>query len=355
MQVDEVLRIDLPPVELETGSSPIGSFAYGPHGQQDCFVAGPENRLPVVALEQLLTGEADLESLSWASPLVLIGMAGSGKSLLVRGIVRRWFSFLGEKGVAYFSATDFARQLQAARSDGSIDALRTHLRGLKLLVIDDLHKLPASPAIQYEFRDLLDIYSETGATVLCTSRTSPTSQLQLDAGLRDRLSGALLLWLNHPGSAARLELLKMAVVERGTKINDRQLRVLAESVTGPASQVIRSLREWEVAISVGSIPASKRIPLSEKEIIAVVARYFGLTQTALKGPARRKTLVFARSIAVYLLRTLTSATYAQIGRALGNRDHTTIMHAMDSIQTSLTGDTRTQKTLEDLERILLAV
>ncbi len=355
MQVAEVLRIDLPPVELGAGSPLGGAFADGSPNWWNCFVAGPENRLPILALEHLLTGEADLDFSGWAPPLMLIGPAGSGKTLLVQGIVRRWFPLLGEDSVAYFSAIDFARQLQTARSEGSLAELRVRMRNLRLLVMEDLHKLPPSLAIQCELRDLLDVYGETDATVICTSQMPPTAQQQLDAGLRDRLSGSLMLWLNHPGSAARMELLKLVAAERETKINDRELRTLADSVTGPASHLFRSLREWEVTLKVGSNPASCRTPLSTKEIIAVVARYFGLTQAALKGPARRKNLVFARGMVVYLLRTLTSTSYVQIGRALGNRDHTTIMHAMNSIQASLSSDSQSQKTLEDLRRILLVV
>ncbi|TWU29914.1 Chromosomal replication initiator protein DnaA [Bythopirellula polymerisocia] len=355
MQVDEVLRIDLPPVETGAGITLGESFAGDTLGQGNCFVAGPENRLPILALEHLLTGETDFDSNNWASPLVLVGPAGSGKSLLVRGIVRRWQPLLGEDCLAYLSAIDFARTLQTARSEGDLASFRIRLRTLKLLVLEDIHKLPPAIAIQHELRDLLDIYDESGATILCTSRVPPTAQQQLESGLRDRLAGSLVLWLNHPGTEARLELLKLVAVERETTINERQLRTLAESVTGPADHLLRSLREWEVAPQVGANPANCRTPPSAKEVVAVVARYFNLTQAALKGPARRKTLVFARAIVVYLLRTLTPISYVDIGRALGNRDHTTIMHAMTSIQKSLARDSQTQTILEDLRRILLAV
>lgn len=360
MQVDEVLRIDLPPAELGTGS-PLGdSFYAGSSAELNCFVAGPENRLPIRALEHLLTAEPDCGSKSWKSPcwispLMLVGPAGSGKTLLVQGIVRRWYPALGDEGIAYFTAIDFSRELQTSRSEGTLPEFRERLRKLRLLVIEDLHKLPPSLTIQRELRDLLDRCEESDATVICTSRMAPTTQQQLEAGLRDRLSGSLMLWLNHPGAAARLELLKLVAVERETPIDDRQLRTLAELASGPACQIVRGLREWEIAVEVGSNPGEYRTALPAKEVIAVVARYFGLTQAALKGPARRKTLVFARSIAVYLLRTLTSASYAQIGRDLGNRDHSTVMHAMTSIQQSLPSDCQTQKTLEDLRRILLAV
>ena len=271
-----------------------------------------------------------------------------------RGIVRRWSQVLSGESVAYLTALDFARDLQTARSEGTLGEFRNHLRRCQVLVIEDLHKLPAKTAIQTELRELLDVLCDRGATVLCTSQSSPTTQQQLEPGLRDRLTGGLLLWLNHPGLAARLELVRLAAMDRQTTIDERQLRVLAESVNGSAAHLLRSLREWELSESLGCNPGDHRTTLSCKEVIAVVARYFGLTQSALRGPSRRKGLVFARSVVVYLVRSLTSLSYSEIGQQLGNRDHSTIMHAKESIEKLATNDPNTQQLLEELRRILLA-
>ncbi len=354
--VDGVLRIDLPtgPYGAPNAASQDAVAPAAIASAWATFVAGPENRLPIIALEKLLTGEAEFSPPAWVNPLFLVGPSGTGKSLLVRGIVRRWLPVLGAERVAYFTATDFARRLIDVRTDGELPEFRARLAKLQLLVIEDLHKLPAKLALQHELRDLLDKLADSQAVVLCTSQMSPTAQPQLEPGLRDRLTGGLLLWLNHPGSDARLELLRLAAVERGTSIDDRTLRTLADNTTGPVPHLLRALREWEAAPAIGANPASVRSGLAAKEIVAVVARYFGVTQAALRGPTRRKSLVFARSVAVYLLRTLTGTSYAQIGRELGKRDHSTIMHSMDSLRVALATDSATQHSLEELRRILLA-
>jgi chromosomal replication initiator protein len=351
--VDGVLRIDLPTNPAEPAASD-AKCAGLDHFDPGCFVAGAENRVPVLALEKLLTGEAEFSTHQWANPLVLIGPTGSGKSLLARGIARRWLPILGPDRVAYFSALDWVRSFAMAREDRQLPEFRAQLAGLQLLVIEDLHKLPAKLAVQHALRDMLDQLAESGTVIICTSQVAPSAQIGLEAGLCDRLMGGLLLWINHPGTAARLELLRLAAAERGTKIGDRELRALAENMAGPASQLLRALRELEVAPLLGANPASQRVTLSAKEIVAVVARYFGVTQAALRGPARRKSLVFARSVAVYLIRTLTKASYSQIGRELGRRDHSTIMHAMESIQLAIAADPATKHAVEELRRIALA-
>ena len=208
MQVDEVLRIDLPPVETGAGITLGESFAGDALGQGNCFVAGPENRLPILALEHLLTGETDFDSNNWASPLVLVGPAGSGKSLLVRGIVRRWQPLLGEDCVAYLSAIDFARTLQTARSEGDLASFRIRLRTLKLLVLEDIHKLPPAIAIQHELRDLLDIYDESGATdslhFSCPSDSPATARIRTPRSAR-RLIGTLAQPSGDRGTIGTLE------------------------------------------------------------------------------------------------------------------------------------------------------
>jgi chromosomal replication initiator protein len=346
--VDGVLRIDLPTSPAEPTSSDVECADLG------CFIAGSENRVPVLVLEKLLAGDAEFTTHEWANPLVLIGPTGSGKSLLARGIARRWLPILGPNQVGYFSALDWARSFAMAREDRQLPEFRAQLAGLQLLVIEDLHKLPAKLAVQHALRDTLDQLAETGTVIICTSQVAPSAQIGLEAGLCDRLMGGLLLWINHPGTAARLELLRLAAVERGTKVDDRELRTLAESTSGSASQLLRALRELEVAPLVGGNPASRRVALSAKELVAIVARYFGVTQAALRGPARRKSLVFARSVAVYLIRTLTQASYSQIGKELGRRDHSTIMHSMESIQLAIATDPGTKHAVEELRRIALA-
>ena len=153
-----------------------------------------------------------------------------------------------------------------------------------------------------------------------------------------------------------MELLRLVALERGTHIDDRQLRTLAETVAGPVPQLLRALREWELAAKVGSNPAATRSGITAKDIVAVVARYFGddtgsfawprLVANHWSLPAALPCICFARS---------RGASYAQIGKELGHRDHSTIMHAMESLQLALATDATTQHAVEELRRILLAV
>lgn len=316
------------------------------------FIAGTENRLAVVVLERLLHGDQLSDDVSWCNPLMLTGPSGSGKTHLARGIARHWTRLVGEELVGYLTAIDFARQLHAARNDGNLPLFREQIAGLRVLVIEDLQQLPQRVFVERELRDTIDILGETGCVVVVTARQiSP-----LDAGLRDRLLGGMSVRLSPPGIAARREILHRASESRGMTLDEENLQQLAHRVEGLAPQLFRALAELDLQSTTGQdVTAASREPVKLKQIIAVVARYYSLTQAALLSSARRKSLVHARGIIAYLARLLTDLSYAQIGQALGRRDHSTIIHAQRRIQDLAATDAATQRDLEELRRILTAV
>ena len=347
-----VSRIALPCSDWDESVRAGGATAAVPE-----FLAGPENRLLVPALERLLTGRDLAAAAQLFNPLVLLGATGTGKSQLARGIVRHWSSLLGESKVAYFTAVDFARQVRDAREEKQLDLYRDRLAQLHLLVVEDLQRLPASRYVQHALRDALDVLLEggEGAVVVVTAQQPPATLAQLESGLRDRLAAGLTLRMQLPGVEARFELLKQAAAACDRLLGDEQLRALAQKTEGTVPQLLRALAEHEMASDPSALAETTRPPLKIKQIIAVVARYYSLTQASMCSSARRKSLVYARSVAIYLARSLTDLSYAQIGQALGRRDHTTIMHACRTLEARLASDATSQQDIEELKRILTAV
>lgn len=341
--VDGVSVIELPRCDCDGNEVP--------QAEVSAFVAGPENDLAVTALERVLRGDASIDDSLWLNPLVLTGPSGVGKSLLARGIARYWSQLIGPEAVAYFSAIDFARQLHAARNDSQLDFFRAMLRSVRVLVIEDLHQLPQRAFVQREVRDTIDALLDAGGLVVLTARDLD----QLESGLRDRLLGGLGVRLCPPGVASRLEILRQASHARGITLSEDQLLQLAQRIEASASQLARALAELDLQNATGhDVAAVRPGTVNLKQIIVVVTRYYSLTQAALLSSARRKSLVHARAIIVHLARQLTDLSYAQIGAALGRRDHSTIMHAQQTIQRLVATDAATQRDLDHLLRILTA-
>jgi chromosomal replication initiator protein len=223
------------------------------------------------------------------------------------------------------------------------------------LVIEDLQRLRPRATIQQELRDAIDAIIAAGGLVIVTAQREPAALDGLDRGLDDRLAAGLTIRLQNPGPEARQVLVSLAAAARGLVLTEQEAATLAQRETGAAAQVIGSVANGRPSARSPKHPApadAAREHDQMKQILAVTARYFAITQAALTGPSRRTSLVAARNIVVHLARRLTTLSYADIGRALGNRDHTTIMHAQRRLDEQRASDPVTQQTIDELDRLL---
>lgn len=319
------------------------------------LVLGAENELLLPPLGRLLDPDSIANAPDRAqlfNPLVLVGASGLGKSELLRSVVRSWRERFGEQAVGFYNVVDFGRDAQAAHSRGTTAPWRRMIGNVRLLAVDDLHRLRARESIRAELRFAIDSVVSSGGLVVVTSQLEPAALSTLDASLCDRFASGLLVRLQWPGRAARRALLTNEATRRSLHVSTDQIERLADRLDGPPARVAGALDALDCREVSRCEPPANDPTL--KQIIAVACRYFQITQPMMTGKSRRRSSVFARSIVVHLARRLTSHSYAQIGAALGGRDHTTVMHADRTAAEMASHDPKTQLALEELERILRA-
>jgi chromosomal replication initiator protein len=367
--VDHITEISLPgrilPQTTGNGMSSSGV-------QLPSFVAGPENRLVAATFRRLFgVAERPRAAAADCSPgesvptvIALFGPSGTGKTHLGRGLVRHWQGSRGDDAAAYVTAQEFRQQLVEAMDQDAVANFRRRFRSRELLVIDDLQRLPADEYLLHELRFTLDAYEESAGVVLVTSHRPVTALGNLTPDLRSRLSSGLMLQLATPDQAARTRIVQHVAAMLRRPLSDDAVSQLAAGLRGTASQLIGALYEMYSAVpnnSPASIKDASRL-LDDRtarqpalsEIIAIVAKYYSLPQKQLKSSSRKHAVVQGRATAIYLARELTGASYDEIGRALGGRDHTTIMHNYKKIERERQRDLATQEVLDDLRRILLS-
>jgi chromosomal replication initiator protein len=329
----------------------------GAAGAAEPLVVGPENGLLAPPLERLLAGGDLAEAAASFNPLAIVGPAGSGKSHVAQGLVRVWGAQLDADALAYFTAADFGRELQAAQAEERLTAWRQKVRGLRMLVVEDVDHLRRRATIQRELRSTVDAIIAAGGLVVVTALCEPMTCTLLDIGLRDRLAAGLTVRLRKPALAARRAILTQATAARGVELSPAELDSLATKECSTAAELLGRLATHEnPGVHAGGAGGGGRMKMAElaslKHILAVTARYFGLTQAAISSKSRRTSLVQARNVVVHLARRMTDLSYTEIGRALGGRDHTTIMHADQHLAERLATDPATQHDVEELGRLV---
>ena len=369
---DHVLEIPLP------GRTFCGSTADSPLAAApltvSAFIAGPENQLLAGAIDRWLpptelavdeqpADEQPADAIATLPTVLAIhGPGGTGKTHLIRGLVRAWRDRYGAESAEYFTATEFRQAMIDAIKQETVAEFRDRVRGRLLLAIDDLDRLPNDDYLQQELRSTIDAYEEKGGRLIVASARAVGSLRNLAPDVRSRLAAGLIVPATPPDVAARKRLVLLASALVGRRLTDDAAEHLADAVSGTANEVFAALLELRATTSgrgqcdvpqVEQYLARRRARRpSMRVILQRVAKFYRLSQQVLKSSSRRQSVVLARGIAVYLGRELGGLSYERIGRALGGRDHSTIMHSYRKIAHAVGCDAATRGAIDELRNLL---
>jgi chromosomal replication initiator protein len=361
--VDAVFSIplvaNLPVGEPESEAPARG--AHGGNGLGSEFLAGPENRLIAVAIAALLD-----ESAPHYNPLIIHGLSGTGKSHLARGLAAKRLlrADADSAAIVFITGADFARLLHEAIQGESTASFRRRFRRASLLIVDDLTQLATKPVAQQELIHTLDAVIDGGGQVVVTSRTAPERMNALCAALRSRLSAGLTVSLSPPAAAARLALVERFASLRRIALPEAAARTLADGLSATAPELSGALAEVQLqaqvertAIDVRGVRrflADRQLRLrpSLRTIASLTAKYFGLRMSDLRSPSRRRAVVQARGVAMHLARQLTDKSLERIGDYFGGRDHTTVLHSVNSTESRLRSDPTIRRAAADIRKLL---
>jgi chromosomal replication initiator protein len=321
------------------------------------FFAGPENCLIEPAVSGILGRQP-----SPYNPLVLYGPSGTGKSHLARGLAATWKLNFPQSRVAYTTAVDFARNMAEAFETQAVEDFRAVYRGASLAVFEDVAELAPKPAAQGELICTLDAVLQRGGQVVVTSSSAPHDLAEFLPALRSRLSAGLCVPLALPGPDTRLAILQRWSNLREVEMADSILKLLAEGLAGTVPELLGAMLQLAVPARQEGRTIDARVIrdyLSQRDstlrpklrdIAAATARHFTLRLGDLRGPSRRRPLVAARDVAIYLCRQLTRESLGRIGEYFGGRDHTTILHACRKTGELLQADPAIRQAIDQLQR-----
>jgi len=334
----------------------------------ESFVVGRSNTLAHAAAKQVAAAKrADPVMFN---PLYIHAGVGLGKTHLLQAIT--WAgNAASERKVLYLTAEKFMYGFVSALRTQTALAFKEALRGIGVLVIDDLQFLQGK-STQAEFCHTLNALIDAGRQVVIASDRPPSDLESLDDRVRSRLAGGLVVEMGPLGEELRFEILKarvqaarghhpsfdvplpvLAYIAKTVTHNGRDLegalnRLLAHNkLTGHAVTLEMAEREVRDLIRPQE---PKRVKI--EDIQRVVARQYNVSRSDLLSSRRTANVVRPRQVAMYLAKTLTLRSLPEIGRRFGGRDHTTVLHAVRKIEGLVGNDMALAEEIEILKRQL---
>ncbi len=340
------------------GASPLDQrFSF------DQFVVGKPNEFAYACARRV----AERPSSPGFNPLFLYGGVGLGKTHLMHAIglelVRRDGPAISVK---YMSAEKFMYRFIAAIRSQSTMEFKGELRGVDVLMIDDLQFLIGKDNTQEEFFHTFNALVDAGKQIIVSADKSPSDLSGIEDRLRTRLGWGMVADLHATTYELRLSILESKAATAAGPIPSKVLEFLAHKITGNIRELEGSLnRLFAHADLVGrpiTLESAQEVlqdvlkahdrRVTIEEIQRKVAEHWSIRLTDMTSARRARAVARPRQVAMYLSKQLTSRSLPEIGRKFGNRDHTTVMHACTRVAELMAADTEFQERVELLRRML---
>lgn len=338
--------------------------SFKPTYSFDRFVIGESNRFAHAAALAV----AEIPGQSY-NPLFVHGPHGVGKTHLLQAIGNYTALHDTSVSVHYVTVEAFTNQFMDALQHKDLAAFKARYRQADLLLVDDVQFLEGKHKTAEEFFHTLDSLIGAGAQAVLSSDRHPAEITALEARLRGRFQSGLIVDLHPPDFETRLTILRKLAASHTSVVALDVLEHMAQKIAsnvrlleGAFIRVIAfaSLLESEISVELadrvlthlygvpGSAAATPPEAISTTHIQRQTAALFQLEQSLLSSPSRRRDVVYARQIAMYLCRELTARSLPAIGREFGGRDHTTVLHAHRKITKKLLVDATTRSHVSTL-------
>lgn len=300
--------------------------------------------------------------------LFLYGGVGVGKTHLMQAIGHEILEQEPSTEAVYATAEEFTNEIIQAIRTKTTDLFRKKYRTAKFLLIDDVQFIGGKDAVQEEFFHTFNTIHRAGGQIILTSDKMPDKIKGLEDRLRSRFEGGLTIDIQQPNFELRAAILLIKARQWGKTLPMDVAQLIAsniESTRGLEGFLVRLITESETKKQpitpsltsglLGKTIKEKKIEkrqIRPKEVLEVVANYFSLKQSQIKGPRRIKTIVFPRQLAMYILRKDLKISLIMVGEMFGGRDHTTVMHSVDKISKEILISEDTRLDLEALKKRL---
>ena len=342
---------------------------------------------PSFTFDSFVTGPSNLEAKQAAlfvasnpgkafNPLFIFSNSGLGKTHLLHAIVNYVHENMPGKKALYCDSNDFISEyVKFATGVNKGTAFKDFCSSFDFFLIDDIQNLSSKEQTLIAFFDIFNILHSHGKQIVITSDKHPAELKSFDERLKSRFAAGLTITINQPDVQTCVAILKNKVENSILDINSFDPRVF-ELIAQNFSKNIRDIDSafTKLLFYVTSFRPTKyitleianealqplldikksRTKLNETRVISVVADYYNKTPSQLTGTSRQGDIVFARHIAMYMIRKMLDTPYTKIGMIFGGKDHSTVMNGVEKVEKELKTNPNIETAINDIKSLLKA-
>ncbi|MBD1168888.1 chromosomal replication initiator protein DnaA [Pelagibacterales bacterium SAG-MED02] len=314
-----------------------------PNKRFDNFITGSSNKLAYEASLKVS------ENISHYNPLYIYGGVGMGKTHLLNSI---GYELKKNNKVMFISAERFMYQFVKSIKSNDMVKFKEYFRNTDILLIDDIQFISGKEAMQEEFFHTFNALLDKGSQIIVSADRPPNKLSRIQERIKSRFSGGLVVDIQKPDLELRKKIVQKKTEELNSIYSD-QLQISKDIQDFISTEIKGSIRELVGAINrvVSFSRIYEKVPnLSETKVVlkdllnlsenkvtidliqTVVCKFFKISKNEMLSSRRSRYLVRPRQTAIYLTKILTSKSLPEIGREFSNRDHTTIIHSVKTIE-----------------------
>lgn len=306
------------------------------------------------------------------NPLVIYGGVGVGKTHLMHAVANNILEKKPNTRVVYCMGEEFLNEIIEAIQTKTARQFKQKYRSAQLLLVDDVQFIAGKQTAQEEFFHTFNTVHREGGQIILISDRSPSEISKLDDRLRSRFEGGLTVDIAPPDFELRVAIINIKALALGLSVPSDAAQLVAANLSDTRA-IEGFLRRLATEATMKNAPVTQELvasllrvkPQAEgptklvkrvapQELLDMVARYFGIKTTAIKGPKRDRPLARPRQVFMYLCRTELGLTLDDVGGVLGGRDHTTVIHGVETITKELSTNERLREAVEGIKQKLWA-
>ena len=335
-----------------------------PNKRFENFITGPSNKLAYEASLKVS------ENISNYNPLYIYGGVGMGKTHLLNSI---GYELKKNKKVMFISAERFMYQFVKSIKSNDMVKFKEYFRNTDVLLIDDIQFMNGKEAMQEEFFHTFNALLEKGSQIIVTADRSPNKLSRIQERIKSRFSGGLVVDIQKPDHDLRKKIIEKKIQDLNN-LYPEEIKLSSDIKDFISTEITASVRELTGAINrvISFSRIYKKMPnLSETKVVlkdllnltenkvtidliqTIVCKFFKISKNEMLSSRRSRYLVRPRQTAIYLTKILTSKSLPEIGREFSNRDHTTIIHSVKTIEKLKENDSEMVDNINKLKNQIL--